>query len=74
MMMNLTRSALADFILISFLVIIAITLIIDRIRIIVIEISREIEKRRYEEQRRKGLLMCQLPTTSTGGGSQVSLS
>jgi hypothetical protein len=53
MMMDLTRSALADFILISFLVIIAITLIIDRIRIMVIEISREIEKRRCEEQRRK---------------------
>ena len=55
--MEVTKSAFANFILISFLVIIAITVIIDRIKNIAIEILREKEKKIQEEQRRREILL-----------------
>lgn len=57
--MEVTKSAFANFVLISFLVIIAITVIIDRIKNMAIEILREKEKKIYEEKRRREMLMCE---------------
>ncbi|MBX0311994.1 MAG: hypothetical protein JHC31_09485 [Sulfurihydrogenibium sp.] len=55
--MGPTKSDFANFILISFLIIIAITLITIRVKNIIIEISRKKEKEKYEEQRKIELLM-----------------
>jgi hypothetical protein len=67
--MEVTKSAFANFILISFLVIITITVIIVRIKNMTIEILREKEKKIYEEQRKKELLLYKESTKKKQGGS-----
>jgi hypothetical protein len=55
--MEVTKSSLANFILISFLIIIAITTIASRIKNIALKIVREKERKIYEEQRKRDLLL-----------------
>ncbi|MBX0310929.1 MAG: hypothetical protein JHC31_03875 [Sulfurihydrogenibium sp.] len=55
--MEPTKSALANLILNSFLVIIGITLITIRVKNITIEVLRKREKRKYEKQRERKLFI-----------------